>query len=178
MGTGERCDHVAPHKVCSHMGDRRSPDRFWPILRPLIGLHVLAYRVTRGRLGHNSSGAPPILLLEHTGARSAVKRTAPLGYIRDGENLIIVASKGGHPRNPSWFHNLLAHPEAAVQVGATRTQIRARVASPQERARLWPMVLEAYGGYGDYQQRTSREIPLVVLEPRGGATATPAGGVR
>jgi deazaflavin-dependent oxidoreductase (nitroreductase family) len=128
-------------------------------------------------LGHNSSGTPPILLLEHTGSRSGVRRTAPLGYIRDGDNLVVVASKGGHPRHPSWFHNLLAHPNVAVQVGAERAEVHAREAEPQERARLWPAVLEAYGGYGDYQQKTSREIPLIVLEPRGGVAATPARGV-
>ena len=178
MGTGERLDRTAPNKVSSQMGNGRSTDRLWPILRPLIGLHVLAYRATRGRFGHNSSGAPPILLLEHTGARSGVKRTAPLGYIRDGDNLVVVASKGGHPRNPSWFHNLLAHPDVTVQVGAKRALVRARVSPPQERARLWPLVLEAYGGYGDYQQKTSREIPLMVLEPRGAATAAPARAVR
>jgi deazaflavin-dependent oxidoreductase (nitroreductase family) len=160
------------------MDSGRSPDRLWPILRPLIQLHVLAYRATRGRLGHNSSGNPPILLLEHTGAKSAVTRTAPLGYIRDGENLVVVASKGGHPRNPSWFYNLLAHPDATVQVGARRAPVHARVAEPEERARLWPAVLDAYGGYANYQQRTSREIPLMILEPRDGATATPARGVR
>ena len=148
------------------MADGGSTDRFWPILRPLIHVHVLAYRATRGRFGRNMRGTPPMLLLEHTGAKSGVRRTSPLGYIRDGENLVVVASKGGHPRNPSWFHNLRVHPDVTVQVGARRLPVRARVAQAPERARLWPAVLEAYGGYGDYQRRTSREIPLVILEPR------------
>jgi deazaflavin-dependent oxidoreductase (nitroreductase family) len=162
------------------MDQGRSPDRLWPILRPLIQLHVLAYRATRGRFGHRMRGTPPMLLLEHIGANSGVRRTAPLGYIRDGENLVVVASKGGHPRNPSWFHNLRAHPDVTVQVGATRSPVRACVAQPAERERLWPAVLEAYGGYGDYQRRTSREIPLVILEPRGSAVPAraPAHDVR
>jgi deazaflavin-dependent oxidoreductase (nitroreductase family) len=161
------------------MVDGRSPDRLWPILRPLIRLHVLTYRDTRGRFGQNVRGTTPMLLLEHTGAKSGVKRTAPLGYIRDGENLVVVASKGGHPRNPSWFHNLRAHPEVTVQVGAERSPVRARVAQAPERARLWPAVLQAYGGYEDYQRRTSREIPLVILEPSASAGArTPAREVR
>ncbi len=160
------------------MGEGRSPDRLWPILRPLVRVHVLAYRATRGRVGQHMRGSPPILLLEHTGAKSGVRRTTPLGYIRDGENLVVVASKGGHPRNPSWFHNLRAHPDLTVQVGARREPVRARVAEPQERARLWPAVLAAYSGYENYQQRTSREIPLVILEPRTVAQDTPASGVR
>jgi len=160
------------------MGDGRSPDRLWPILRRLVALHVLAYRATRGRFGHRMPGTPPMLLLEHTGARSGVTRTTPLGYIADGENLVIVASKGGHPRNPSWFHNLRAHPDVTVQVGARRAAVRARVADSHERARLWPAVLEAYAGYEGYQRRTSREIPLVILEPRQRAQSTPERVVR
>jgi deazaflavin-dependent oxidoreductase (nitroreductase family) len=144
----------------------RSPDRLWPVLRPLVAVHVLVYRATRGRFGHTTRGTPPMLLLEHTGARSGIRRTTPLGYIRDGENLVIVASKGGHPRNPSWLHNLRAHPDVAVQVGASRARVSAREAQPSERARLWPQVVKAYAGYDGYQRRTSREIPLVILEPR------------
>jgi deazaflavin-dependent oxidoreductase (nitroreductase family) len=144
----------------------RSPDRLWPILRPLVAVHTLLYRCTRGRVGHTARGAPPMLLLEHVGAKSAVRRTTPLGYIRDGGNLVIVASKGGHPRNPAWLHNLRAHPDVSIQVGPTHTRVHAREANPTERARLWPEVLKAHAGYAGYQQRTSREIPLVILEPR------------
>ena len=107
-----------------------------------------------------------MLLLDHVGAKSAVKRTTPLVYVRDGENVVIVASKGGHPRHPAWFHNLRANPDTTIQVGSTREAVRARVADPPERARLWPKVIEVYPGYEDYQQRTEREIPLVILEPR------------
>jgi deazaflavin-dependent oxidoreductase (nitroreductase family) len=148
------------------MDATRNPDRLWPILRYATQLHVLIYRATRGRIGHRFRGGPPMLLLDDVGARTGVRRTTPLVYIRDGENVVIVASKGGHPRHPAWFHNLKANPDAHVQIGATRGAVRARVADPPERARLWPKAIEIYPGYADYQQRTAREIPLVILEPR------------
>jgi F420H(2)-dependent quinone reductase len=128
--------------------------------------HVLAYRVTRGLIGHWALGLPRMLLLDHVGAKSGRQRTNPLAYVRDGENLVIVASKGGSPRHPAWFHNLRANPDTTVQLGSRRLPVRARVATPQERRRLWPRVVGAYRGYDAYQRRTAREIPLVILEPR------------
>jgi deazaflavin-dependent oxidoreductase (nitroreductase family) len=100
------------------------------------------------------------------GARSGTRRTTPLAYVRDGDDVILVASKGGYPRNPAWFHNLTANPDTQVQIGSERRPVRARVADREERERLWPEVVKAYGGYEDYQRRTDREIPLVILEPR------------
>jgi deazaflavin-dependent oxidoreductase (nitroreductase family) len=141
-------------------------DRTWPLLRRLMGGHVAVYRATNGRIGHRVPGSPPVLLLDHVGAKSGTRRTSPLGYVPDGENLVVVASKGGYPSNPAWFHNLMANPDTSVQVGSSRRQVHARVADPQERERLWPKVVQAYSGYGDYQRRTEREIPLVILEPR------------
>jgi deazaflavin-dependent oxidoreductase (nitroreductase family) len=138
-----------------------------PLWTLLMDAHTAAYRFTRGRFGHTWPGQPPILLLDHVGARSGQQRTSPLAYVRDGEAYVLIASKGGHPRNPSWFHNLLAHPDTTIQVGNRRLQVRARKATPQERERLWPRAVEAHAGYADYQARTSREIPLVLLEPRG-----------
>jgi F420H(2)-dependent quinone reductase len=127
--------------------------------------HALVYRATGGLVGHRVPGAPPMLLLDHVGARSGRRRTTPLAYVRDGDDFVIVASKGGHPRNPAWFHNLRAHPDTTIQVGTRRMAVHARVATPDERARLWPRVLETYGGYRGYQERTEREIPLVILAP-------------
>jgi F420H(2)-dependent quinone reductase len=141
-------------------------DRIWPVTRRVMRLHTLAYRATAGLLGHRLPFAPPSLLLDHVGARTGKKRTTPLVYIKDGERVVLVASKGGYPQNPGWFHNLRANPDTMIQVGSERRPVRARVAAPQERARLWPMVVDTYGGYADYQRRTEREIPLVVLEPR------------
>lgn len=107
-----------------------------------------------------------MLLLEHVGARSGRRRTTPLVYVDDPPNVVIVASKGGHPRNPAWYHNLRAHPDTEVQIGSEHRRVRAREATAAERQRLWPMAVATYSGYTGYQERTSREIPLVVLEPR------------
>jgi deazaflavin-dependent oxidoreductase (nitroreductase family) len=141
-------------------------DRSWPVLRRMMGGHSLVYRLTNGLIGHRFPGAPPMLLLDHVGAKSGVKRTTPLVYVDDPPNVVVVASKGGHPRNPAWYHNLRAHPEVTVQIGSERRQVRARMANAEERKRLWPMAVATYSGYAGYQQRTGREIPLVVLEPR------------
>ncbi len=148
------------------MDDARAADRFWPLLRNATKLHVLIYRATRGHAGHRFRGGPPMLLLDHVGARTGVKRTTPLVYVRDGENIVIVASKGGHPHHPAWFHNLRANADTTIQIGSTRQAVRARVADPSERGRLWPKAIEVYPGYEGYQRRTEREIPLVILEPR------------
>lgn len=144
----------------------RLADRSWPLLNRLALGHVALYRVSGGVIGHLVPGLGPMLLLDHVGARSRQLRTTPLVYTRDGEDFVLVASKGGHPRNPAWFHNLMAHPDTTVQVGHRRRPVHARLASERERRRLWPMVVETYGGYEGYQRRTQREIPLVVLEPR------------
>jgi F420H(2)-dependent quinone reductase len=148
------------------MGILDLADRSWPVLRRAMGLHTTLYRATGGRIGHRFPGSPPMLLLEHVGARSGVRRTSPLVYVSDGENVVIVASKGGYPRHPAWYHNLMAHPDVDVQVGTRRRPVQARVAGPEERKRLWPMAVRAYSGYTGYQERTEREIPLVILEPR------------
>ena len=143
-------------------------DRVWPALTRAAGLHTRAYRATGGRIGQSVPGVPgKMCLLDHVGAKSGVERTAPLLYVRDGESVVLVASKGGYPKHPAWFHNLKANPETTVQVGGDRIPVRARVASPEERERLWPMAEKAWHGYRTYQQRSQgREIPLVVLEPR------------
>jgi F420H(2)-dependent quinone reductase len=141
-------------------------ERSWGLLGRLMKGHVVVYRVSHGLVGHHVPGAPPMLLLDHVGAKSGAARTSPLAYIRDGENLVLVASKGGYPKNPAWFHNLRANPDTTVQVGSRCIEVRARVANATERKRLWPKVVKAYSGYESYQRHTKREIPLVILEPR------------
>jgi F420H(2)-dependent quinone reductase len=141
-------------------------DRSWPLLRQLTGVHVHVYRLTNGVVGHRLPGAPPMLLLDHVGARSGTKRTTPLVYVDDSPDVVLVASKGGHPRNPAWYHNLRANPDTTVQIGGARRPVHARVATAQERKRLWPKAVDTYPGYRGYQERTDREIPLVILEPR------------
>jgi F420H(2)-dependent quinone reductase len=141
-------------------------DRNWPLLRRLMGGHTTIYRASHGLIGHRVPGAPPMLLLDHVGARSGVKRTSPLAYGRDGDNLVLIASKGGYPKHPAWFHNLLANPDTTVQVGSQVRNVRARVAQGEERERLWALMVGLYPGYEGYRKRTEREIPVVVLEPR------------
>ena len=146
-------------------------DRSWPVINRLMGIHATVYRATNSLVGHRIPGLPPMLLLDHVGARTGTKRTSALLYLADGRNLVIVASKGGFPKHPAWYHNLRANPDTTVQVGAERRWVHARTATQEERARLWPRVVEVYRLYADYQARTGREIPLVILEPRSGLRA-------
>jgi deazaflavin-dependent oxidoreductase (nitroreductase family) len=105
-----------------------------------------------------------MLLLDHVGAKSGALRTTPLLDVPDGENLVIVASKGGFPKHPAWFHNLRANPVTYAQVGPERRRVETRVATAEERPRLWDLAVAVWPGYDDYRVRTDREIPLVVLE--------------
>src|ERR1700759_4559780 len=119
-----------------------------------MDLHVSVYRATRGAIGHRVPFAPPMLLLDHVGAKSGRARTSPLAYVRDGEDYVVVASKGGHPRHPGWFHNLRANPDTTIQVGSARLAVHARVATPAEHERLWPRAVAAWGPFESYQRRT------------------------
>ncbi len=141
-------------------------DRTWPILHRLMNVHGKVYRATRGRIGHRFPGVPPICLIDHVGAKSGKKRTSPLLYVEDGENVVLVASKGGYERSPAWFHNLKANPDTTVQIGREIRAVHAHVADDEERERLWPMALAVYPSYAEYQARTNRRIPMVVLTPR------------
>jgi deazaflavin-dependent oxidoreductase (nitroreductase family) len=105
-----------------------------------------------------------MLLLDHVGAKSGRRRTTPLVYLQDGDDFVIVASKGGAPRHPAWYHNLRANPQTTIQVGPRRIRVSARTAADTERERLWPEVVSIWPGYEGYQKRTSRRIPLVILE--------------
>ena len=138
----------------------------WRLFYLGTDVHTLLYRLSRGLVGHRMPGMPAMLLLDHVGAKSGKARTTPLVYIEDGDAFVIVASKGGHPKHPAWFHNLRANPATTIQVGSRRIPVTARVATDAERERLWPEVVRAYSGYEGYQRRTDRKIPLVILEPR------------
>ncbi len=142
-------------------------DRAWPVLGPLMRAHAAVYRATNGRIGGASlAGLPSLLLLDHVGAKSGRKRTTPLAYMPDGDNMLIVASKGGYPKNPGWLHNLRANPDTEVQIGSKRIRVHAHEADAEERARLWPKAIEYNTHWGRYEKRTDRLIPLVILEPR------------
>jgi F420H(2)-dependent quinone reductase len=144
----------------------RAADRLWPVTRRLMKGHTAAYRLTNGLVGHRFPGAPPMLLLDHVGAKSGTKRTSPLVYVRDGDKIVLVASKGGYPKHPGWYHNLRANPDTTIQVGSKRRAVRARDATDEEYPRLWDKAVDTYTGYRGYKERTDRKIPLVVLEPR------------
>ncbi len=128
-------------------------------------LHKTVFRATNGRLIGTGFGMP-VLMLTTIGRKSGKPRTTMLtAPVQEGEKLVIVASYGGDNRHPAWFLNLRDNPDVEVVTGGRRQRMRARIASSDERAELWPRVTSAYRGYGAYQKRTDREIPLVVLEP-------------
>jgi deazaflavin-dependent oxidoreductase (nitroreductase family) len=129
------------------------------------GYHVLLYRLTGGLLGHRV-GRLKLLLLDHVGSRSGKHYTSPLLYGQDGDNLVVVASKGGSIKDPAWYRNLVDHPDNEVQVGRRRIDVRARTATAAEKPRLWKIMADQWPGYNGYQRNTDREIPVVVLEPR------------
>ena len=136
-----------------------------PIIKAMSRVNTWAYRVTNGRIGGKFMRGAPVLLLTTVGRKTGAKRVAPLIYARDGERVLIVASKGGMDHHPLWYRNLVANPEVEVQVGTKALKARARTATGDERARLWQKALQFWPPYADYQQKTAREIPVVVLDP-------------
>jgi deazaflavin-dependent oxidoreductase (nitroreductase family) len=136
------------------------------VLAKGLSLHQWLYDASGGRIGRSLNGRP-MLLLRTMGAKTGQPRTAALLYVPHGDAFAVVASTGGGPKHPGWFHNLQAQPDVEVQVGRERIPVRARVAEGDERAQLW---IEANrvnrGGYDGYQAKTDRTIPVVVLERR------------
>ena len=140
-------------------------DRTWPVLAPLMRGHARLYRATGGRVG-DLPGLPPLLLLDHVGGRSGKRWTTPLVYMPHGDDFVVVPSKGGYDSHPGWLYNLRAHPETTVQIGSERIDVRAREATDEERRRLWPQAVDHNPLWGRYQRRTTRKIPLVILNRR------------
>lgn len=124
---------------------------------------IAEFRANDGKVGGPFEGAP-MVLLDHTGARSGTVRTTPLMALVDGDDLVVFASKAGAPDNPDWFHNLVANPDATVEFGTERFAVRARVAEGGERDDLWTRQKVAYPQFQGYEDSTSRVIPVVVLE--------------
>jgi deazaflavin-dependent oxidoreductase (nitroreductase family) len=117
----------------------------------------------RSNGGVVSGRGSSLLLLTTTGAKSGRQRTTPLAYTRDGDHYVILASKGGAPTNPAWYHNLVAHPDVTVEVGGETFQARARIVEGAERERLFNQMAGKMPGFADYQRNTSRQIPVIVL---------------
>jgi F420H(2)-dependent quinone reductase len=137
-----------------------------PIIRIMSRLNTWAYRATGGRLGGTFRRGAPVLLMTVVGRKTGRRLTVPLLYLRDGDRLVVVGSKGGMDQHPLWYLNLLAAPDVDVEIGTDVRPMRAAVADDAERARLWPRLVAMYPDYADYQARTTRQIPVVILTPR------------
>jgi deazaflavin-dependent oxidoreductase (nitroreductase family) len=121
------------------------------------------FRANKGRVA--AFAHQPLLLLTHTGAKTGKKRTNPVAYFRDGDRYVVIASKGGAPTNPDWYYNLLGNPRATVEVGTEQFKVTAKPADTAERQPLWAMVKERNPSFREYEKKTSRTIPLVILTP-------------
>ncbi len=124
---------------------------------------IQEFRANNGKVGGNFEGAP-LLLLHSKGAKSGKVRVNPVMSLADGDRLAVFASKGGAPTNPDWYHNLLAEPRATVEVGHETFDVIARVATGEERDRIWSTHKQRYPRFGDYESKTPRVIPVIVLE--------------
>ena len=127
--------------------------------------HVRQYEATAGKTGHDWNGTS-ILILHTHGRKTGEVRKFPLIYGRDGKDYVIVASRGGAPEHPGWYKNLLAHPDVEIQVHGDVIRVRARTATAQERKRVWPTMIAEWPDYDQYQAKTKREIPVVLLSRR------------
>jgi proline iminopeptidase len=126
--------------------------------------HVTAYLETDGERGHDWKRGAPTLILTTVGRKSGEERLSPLIYGMAGEHPMIVASKGGHPKHPAWYLNIRENPQVTVQIRGDKFSARARDATPEERPELWKQMTEIWPDYDNYQRKTDREIPIVILE--------------
>jgi deazaflavin-dependent oxidoreductase (nitroreductase family) len=124
------------------------------------------YRLSGGVIG-GKFGRAPILLLTTTGRKSGKTRTTPLLYLRDGDHVVVAASNAGDARDPGWWLNLRHNPDAAIQIGRETRRVRARQASAEEKARLWPLLTKMYPDYDEYRHRTTRDLPVIILQSAG-----------
>lgn len=127
--------------------------------------HVAEYEATGGKVGHDWNGTS-ILILHARGRASGKVRKVPLIYGRDGEDYVIIASKGGAPEHPGWYKNLVAHPDIEIQVRDKVIPVTARTGSAADKQRVWPKMVKEWPGYAEYQAGTTRDIPVVFLRPR------------
>ncbi len=133
--------------------------------RRLSTLHAALFRLTSGKIGKRLVNND-MLLLTTVGTGTGSEHVVPLLYLHDGDDIVIIASWGGRPENPQWYRNLQAEPRVMIQILGEKIPVTARTADTVQRARLWPLVLDAYDGYAEYQSRTERQIPVVMLSRR------------
>ena len=136
------------------------------VVRAMSAANTWVFRLSGGRIGGTFRGGAPVMLLTTIGRKSGQPRTAPLLYLREGDDLVIVASMGGMSKHPIWYRNIEANPNVVVEIGSEKTKMRARRASDEEKAALWPKLVAMYADYDQYQARTDRNIPVLILFPR------------
>jgi deazaflavin-dependent oxidoreductase (nitroreductase family) len=139
-----------------------------PLMKLIGKLHSHVYRYSGGLVGGRIDGLD-ICMLTTIGCKSGEKRTVPLPFFRDGKNYVLIASFGGNDRNPAWLNNLTANPDIELRVGFRTMKARATVAKQEERARIWGNITRAFPRYLKYQEKTDRQIPIVVIEVTGGS---------
>ncbi len=140
-------------------------ETFWKFANGFGSLHRAVFKATGGRIGSRMVGAD-VLMLHHVGRKSGEERVSPLLYLADGDDLVIVASKGGYTKHPAWYHNLTAAPDTEVELKGERRRVHAETADAADRAVLWPKLVALYADYDAYQASTDRQIPVVRLRPR------------
>jgi len=138
------------------------------LARGFLGVYRTVFQLTGGKVGGSMMGMP-VLLLTTTGRKTGKVRTWPVAYFRDAGNFVVAGSNNGAPRDPAWCFNLRSNPIAKVQVGAEEMTVRAEQVSGEERRRLWNMVVAQAPRFGGYEQKTTREIPIMVLRPTASA---------
>lgn len=135
------------------------------VVKPMSKVNTWLYRISGGRVGGTWLRGAPVMLLTTIGRKSGEPRTVPVLYLRDQENVVIVASKGGMGHHPLWYSNLEVNPEVQIAIGSEKQRMVARRATEDEKAALWPRLVEMYRDFDDYQARTERNIPVVILSP-------------
>ncbi len=142
-------------------------DHAWvgSIIKWMSSANTWVYKASGGRVGGKFARGAPVMLLTTIGKKSGEPRTKPLLYLRDGDDIVCVASQGGRATNPLWYSNLVANPDCTVQIGSDVDKRRARTATIVEKERLWPLLVQMYSDFDDYQSWTDRKIPVVILEP-------------
>ncbi|MEE3327273.1 MAG: nitroreductase family deazaflavin-dependent oxidoreductase [Myxococcota bacterium] len=139
--------------------------RLRTFIKPYSKLNVFLYKLSGGRILGTLTGRP-VMLVTMKGAKTGRERTVPLMYVPYKEGVIVVASQGGAPKTPIWYHNLVKNPDVVVQYKSTKMKLRARQVDDAEKAAVWPTCVSHYSEYDDYQKRTDRNIPVFVCEPR------------
>ena len=153
---------MATQSSTASAGPGAPPPRW--VVKTVARAHVFLNRLSGGRL-FNTLGGDEVCFVTMKGAKSGRSLTIPLMYVPYRDGVLLVASLGGAPRHPVWYHNIVKHPEIAVSHRGRRMKLRARVAAPEEKPALWPLCDARYAPYADYRKRTTRDIPIFVCEP-------------